>query len=759
MEPARFLRVKEVFRRALVVGRSERAEVLEAECGLDAALRAEVEELLAHSDAAATGFLGGPAVESAGETPRAVLEIPGYRILEPIATGGAGVVYRAEQTNPRREVAIKVLRLDSLAPGHVARMRREAQILGSLHHAGIAQVFGAGVLQDGSVALPWIAMELVHGLPLDDFVRERALELRDILELLVSVCAAVDHAHQRGVVHRDLKPSNVLVEPSGQPRVLDFGVARVAESDPDVDAPQTRTGALVGTLGYMAPEQARGDRGAIDARADVYALGVMLFELLAGRPPLDVDGLDVLGAARVVCEDEPERLSRARPGLPRDLDAVLAKALEKAPARRYADAGALAEDLQNLLAGRPIRARPPTVVDQIVKAVRRNRALALAGTCVVLALAAGLVVALAALRAESTQRALTSDTLDYFATRLTALAPKLGFGEAQRADLEELAARIERQLATEPASRPLRAALAQTLYELASLDQSRGDYSALRARAERARVLRESLLAQDPGDLASWTHLSQLCAKLGEAARDTGNLDGRDVWFARALEIDERLAREHPDDLDLVEDLGWSLARVSQATDERGDRAQAERLALRRLDDAERIALLQPHNWKLVYNLSHAHYFLAGMREAAGRGELAVQHAHACVRLARDLRRIEPARRDFLQWQADVCRNLAGLVSREGDAATARAWLAEALTTAEDLVWGDPHRPAHLSTLHLAAADHAAPDVDGAAEDRALRSAAALRRAAPVVRRAGLVDEARALETAAEGLVAGLSTR
>src|SRR5262249_46703789 len=224
-----------------------------------------------------------------------------YRLIRVLGEGGMGMVYEAEQDNPRRTVALKVIRPGLTSAFLLRRFAREAQILGRLRHPGIAQVYDAGVAEGGQ---PYFAMELIAGLPLDRYASEHALDAPGRLELLARVCDAVQHAHERGVIHRDLKPANVLVEPSGQPRVLDFGVARAADLGQTAGGGRTEAGQLLGTLAYMSPEQASGDPSALGPRTDVYALGVILYELLAHQLPYRLDGLPLPEAARGICEQE-----------------------------------------------------------------------------------------------------------------------------------------------------------------------------------------------------------------------------------------------------------------------------------------------------------------------------------------------------------------------------------------------------------------------------------------------------------------------
>jgi WD40 repeat protein/tRNA A-37 threonylcarbamoyl transferase component Bud32 len=322
--------------------------------------------------------------------------ILGYQVLRELGRGGMGTVYEAEQHIPRRRVALKVIRPGLASPRLLKRFAQEAEILGRLHHPGIASIYEAGQTEDGP---PFIAMELIRGEPLDRYACRHALGASARLALFARVCDAVQHAHQRGVVHRDLKPANILVDQAGQPRVLDFGVARLAKADLQT------TGQLLGTPAYMSPEQVTSVPAAIDARSDVYTLGVILFELLADRLPYDLQHLPLPEVARVIREQDPARLSSVNALFRGDVETIVAKALAKDPARRYASAGALAADLRRYLNHEPIRARPPSLLYQFRKFARRNKAL-VGGTAGILgALVLGLVgTTLFALRARESAR-------------------------------------------------------------------------------------------------------------------------------------------------------------------------------------------------------------------------------------------------------------------------------------------------------------------------------------------------------------------
>lgn len=398
---------------------SEWPVVIAEVCGQDTQLRCEVERLLAADVRTRQSWDEPGAVvrEQAEAVLNADLEVTAGHVLPDkvgayavtgwLGEGGMGVVYEAEQANPRRRVAIKVLRRSLITPGVRRRFEREAEVLGQLQHPGIARIFEAGTDADGA---PFIAMEFVRGVPLNSYLREVELSIEDRLRLVAAICDAVDHAHRKGILHRDLKPSNVLIESDGVPRVLDFGVARVLDTEV-VMTQHTESGQLVGTLPYMSPEQAAGGSG-IDVRSDVYALGVMLFETLAGRLPYPILGQGLIEAVKILREVEPERLGSVDRRFRGDLETIVAKALEKDADRRYASAAELGADLRRSLRDEPIVARPPSAVYQLTKFARRNRALVTAAGAVFVTLLVGFVGVAVALRSERDQRILAEQRLE-----------------------------------------------------------------------------------------------------------------------------------------------------------------------------------------------------------------------------------------------------------------------------------------------------------------------------------------------------------
>jgi WD40 repeat protein/serine/threonine protein kinase/tetratricopeptide (TPR) repeat protein len=417
-------RVEKIFGDALEIeSAEERTAYLAEACGEDAALREAVESLL-RDHARAGDFLEKPAIatEALANGPSWAPEGPGtligpYKLIEPIGEGGFAVVYRAEQLEPvRREVALKILKAGMDTRHVIARFQAERQALALMDHPNIARVYDAGATEQGR---PYFAMELVPGEPITDYCDRHELDPHQRLELFIQACQGVQHAHQKGIIHRDLKPTNVLVirqDGHPVPKVIDFGVAKALSRPLTEMTLFTRYGDLIGTPPYISPEQADAHREDIDTRADIYGLGALLYELLTGSPPFELQRLREAGfeeILRILREEEPPKpstqltrlggrlgeVARHRQVAPAtltrlvhgELDWIVMKALDKERDRRYETAHGLARDIERHLNHEVVRAAAPGTIYRLGKFVRRHRHMVGAAALVSLALVAGLV--------------------------------------------------------------------------------------------------------------------------------------------------------------------------------------------------------------------------------------------------------------------------------------------------------------------------------------------------------------------------------
>ncbi|MBX3354848.1 MAG: protein kinase [Phycisphaeraceae bacterium] len=394
--PERQRAAQEILESILDLPPAERLAAASARASGDADLLDDIQSLLvAHGSAA--GFLEGPChseltvrpVETDGLIGRT---IGSFELIERVGQGGMGAVYRARQHSPRRDVAVKIA-LRALTPSAVRRFRSEGAALARLQHPCVATVVSSGV--DETLGLAWIALEFIDGArSITDFAQSKSLALRERLQLFQEACLAVHHAHQKGVIHRDLKPSNILVGGDGRLKVIDFGIAQLREPDTGrpVSTTATHTGIPLGTLAYMSPEQCVGE-GA-DVRSDVFSLGVVLHELLSGQVPLELDGVTLERALRLIRDQPPPPLRRHAPDAPRDLEVIVATAMEKDPGRRYASVAAFAEDIGRFLSSRPIEARPAPWTHHLALFAARHRVVVGAAAVVVLVLLSAIWVSL-----------------------------------------------------------------------------------------------------------------------------------------------------------------------------------------------------------------------------------------------------------------------------------------------------------------------------------------------------------------------------
>jgi tetratricopeptide (TPR) repeat protein len=527
-----------------------------------------------------------------------------------MARGGMGAVYEAEQNEPRRRVALKLLALPMQLSGQESRFHRELEILGRLRHPGIAQVLEGGVHDDRGERLPYIAMELVpDASEIVAYCADRHLSGRRRIELLLAFCDAVHHAHLRGVVHRDLKPRNLLVDATGQAKVIDFGIARLVDEE-DGHTRMTAAGQILGTLEYMSPEQC--DGGEIDVRADVYSLGLVLYELLCDAPAYDFTGSSVTGALRRRLEPPPA--PRSLVALPRDLESVLLHAIERAPERRYDSVEAFGEDLRRFLRHEPVRARPPSKVRAAALFARRHRVLVSATVLVVLTLAVATTVSLGLWQVARRDAVARAQTLEFLIDIFEEDSPNRARGEERRLSdlLTGLPDLIEERLASDPASQSL------VHYHFGRLSQLVGQRELAREMLERAIELGTAHGVEDEL-LARMQHV------LGQALRRDDH--------QRSVEFFRKALGRMPDTPELATyrrtiqlDLAQLLAEVEQVD-------EAEQILLRCRAEMGEL----PANDDDLVSLATCLAGLAGIAQRRGETAVALRHFDAAIALLEPL--------------------------------------------------------------------------------------------------------------------------
>jgi serine/threonine protein kinase/tetratricopeptide (TPR) repeat protein len=738
--------VKDLFLAAAEKVPAERSAFLDEACGADAELRRRVEQLLGAHDEPGSQPL--PPRQTADEAPPAepaegvgAVVAGRYKLLQLLGEGGMGSVFMAEQTQPvKRMVALKVVKAGMDSKAVLGRFEAERQALALMDHPNIAKVLDAGTTERGQ---PFFVMDLVKGVPLTQFCDQRQLSVNDRLAVFQQICHAVQHAHQKGIIHRDLKPSNILVESHdgrAVPKVIDFGLAKAINAMPLTERSVfTQLGAMLGTPLYMAPEQAEFSAIDVDTRADIYALGVILYELLTGTTPLEKQRLAKAAwdeIRRVIKEEEPPKPStrlstseaRASVAAQRqsdpqrlgkyvrgDLDWIVMKALAKERDRRYQTANAFAADVERFLHHEPVSAGPPTLRYKLRKFVRRNRAaVAVAATLAVLLLlgAVGLIVGLVAIRAEQrrTAAALAAETqarkqtrealnamTDDVIEKLFARQPQLG--ENERAFLRKVLGFYEAFAAENGQTQEARAAAVEGQFGVAKVRAFLGERREAVGGYQEAIRLLERLAADFPAEPLYRQELAHCHHNLGIVLRGLGKRPEAEAAYRQAMALEEKLVADFPAVPAHRQDLAADYNSLGILLKDLGKFAEAEANYRQALAIEEKLAADFPAELPYRQAWARSQANLATLLNFLGKPLDAVAAQRQALPLFAKLAADFPAEPQCRQELAGAHNNLSLLLTDLGRGAEAEAACRQALTLIEQLAADFPAVPAYREDL------------------------------------------------------------
>lgn len=647
-------------------------------------------------------------------------KIVGYLLTKEIASGAQGSVYQATQEKDGRRVAVKILAKQTFPTSRVAlRLRRELELVRRLQHPGVVQVLDSGFTETGH---PFLVMELLsgetlsHAMPLGKAGGPFQSVANTLLAFL-DICSAVDHAHKRGVLHRDLKPSNILFNANGHLCVADFGIAKDMYEESELHNNQavflTRAGDLLGSLAYAAPEQLSLTPNDVDVRSDVYALGVILYQLLTGVLPVNADGhlLEVIQRVKDYRPQRPSKTLReqkaagtAAPGapnkLPQDLDAVVLMALERSKQDRYQSVADFADDIQCVLQQQPVRARNEGKFASLFRQVRNHR---IASACLLLAVfALSTVTVQAVYRAKERQRMLTlaSDAQQlFFSDAMQSLGRLAGGAQGKQRLTQATLLSLDRLLAEFPEDHLSRVRRAQTLALQGQQQREQGDLIAAKISYEES--LREfQWLSETATPDPTWLHgLSLALVRIGDLSKEDGDMNRALQLYHEALELDLALVSAHPDTANFLDNLFWSWQRLGSVALHSGNSKLAKQHFDRLPALSKRIMEIAPGRHGAAATTSAVHKANAAYATYQDDFALAVIHLQKAVQscrlnLAKASEEVE--RQSQLAW---ALHGLSSLELMIGNVEASYNHVLEATQLAADLTAAEP-QAIDLQHLH-----------------------------------------------------------
>jgi eukaryotic-like serine/threonine-protein kinase len=707
MAAERWQRLEELFHAALEQQPADRATFLNEACGGDTELRAELDRLL-HAHAHASTFVGSATAELgrvAAAIPADGRRVGGYRLLRELGRGGMGTVYLGERADAQFQmrVAVKLIKRGMETEAVLQRFRDERQILASLEHPNIARLLDGGTTGEGT---PYFVMEYVDGLPIDEYCRAHQLSLADRLELFRKVSAAVAYAHQNLVVHRDIKPTNILVTAEGVPKLLDFGIAKLLDAGNGELTARTQFGPEAMTPQYASPEQLRGER--VTTLSDVYALGVLLYELLAGARPYDVTDKPADEARRIVAEAEivkpsamaarraDHRLSRRLGG---DLDTIVITAMRKEPAERYGSVALFADDVRRHTDGLPVVARGDSWSYRTARFVRRRKLGVAAAAAVLITLVGGVIATSWQARVAQAARARAERRFDD--VRKLANSVLFDYHDAIEAlpGATAVRARLVRDglayldsLAAEASSDPaLQRELAAAYDRVGNVlgrpyAANLGDTKGALESYQKALRIREALVASDARNLQARRELAESHRQIGWQLLDTSGHE----HLRQAIAIYAQLALEHPDDVEIQTAVARSHNQLGTILEGLGDLSGALENERRALALLEKLLAASPGDTQLRRSLSITHDYMARSLFLSGDIAAALESNGKALELRAALATQDPTNGTFRRMLAISYQNDGDFRDYSGDSSGALASFRRKLTIDEELLAADP---------------------------------------------------------------------